>query len=157
VPQLLTPEDHAAGGGAMDAKVIPRLRLANDYGELRRMSEWLRSACENLGVGAERIDDLELCANEAVANIIAYAYEGAAPREHAIELRIERVGSAARLTVEDDGNRFDPLAAELPEPPPSLAEAPIGGLGIKLVRGMMAQCAYRYEGGRNVFSMTTHP
>jgi len=141
----------------MGASVPQRLRLANDYAELRRMSEWLRSACEALGIGAERIDDLELCANEAVANIIAYAYEGAAPRAHAIELSVERLGSAARLTVEDDGNPFDPLAGELPEPPASLAEAPIGGLGIKLVRGMMAQCAYRYEGGRNVFSMTTHP
>lgn len=134
-----------------------RLRLANDYGELRRMSEWLRSACVSLGVEAERVDDLELCANEAVANIIAYAYEGAAPRAHAIALTLERAGGAARLTVEDDGNPFDPLAAELPEPPPSLAEAPIGGLGIKLVRGMMAQCGYRREGGRNVFTMTTHP
>jgi anti-sigma regulatory factor (Ser/Thr protein kinase) len=132
---------------------VHTLRLAGDYAELRRMSQWLRQTCATMGVASERCDELELCANEVVTNIISYGEPG----EQAIELCLARSGAAARLTVEDGGRPFDPLAAELPAAPASLEEAPIGGLGIKLVRAMMADCDYERREDRNVFTMTTHP
>jgi anti-sigma regulatory factor (Ser/Thr protein kinase) len=51
--------------------------------------------------------------------------------------------------VEDDGRAFDPLQAERPPPPVNLEEAPIGGLGIHLIRSMLDECHYRREAGWN--------
>jgi len=123
------------------------------------MSTWLRRGCRELGVAEERAGELEVCANEIVTNVISYGYAGApasaVPR--AIELHLACAGTAGRLTVEDNGCPFDPVTAVLPEPPAGLADAPIGGLGIKMVRSMMARCTYRRVDGRNVFVMTTHP
>lgn len=146
----LNPPRASLGGDDMRV-----LALGGDPGELRGMSDWLKQSCAALGIAPERAAELELAANEMVTNIISYGYD--APGSRAIELRLERAGAAGRLTIEDDARPFDPLAAALPEAPDSLADAGIGGLGIKLVRGMMADCNYRRADGRNVFTMTTHP
>ncbi|MDB5805727.1 MAG: stage sporulation family protein [Betaproteobacteria bacterium] len=132
-----------------------QLTLANDLAELRRMSAWLAQACGEMGVSPERAADLDVCANEAVTNIISYAYD--APGNREIVLRLVRAGAGAGLTIEDDGRAFDPLAAPPPAAPASLAQAAIGGLGIKLMRRMMADCAYRRSGGKNFFTLTTYP
>jgi len=132
-----------------------QLTLVNELAELRRMSAWLNQAGCELGISPERIAELEVCANEAVTNIISYAYDAPGSRE--IALHLVSAGDGASLTIEDDGRAFDPLAAPLPAAPASLAAAAIGGLGIKLMRSMMADCAYRRSGGKNLFTLTTHP
>lgn len=59
------------------------------------------------------------------------------------------------LTFEDAGRPFDPLAAALPEAPASLDVAPIGGLGLVLVRKLAATARYeRLEGERNRLLLT---
>lgn len=129
-----------------------RLTLANELAELRRMSEWLVRAARDCGLPPARIADLDVCANEAVANIISYAYDD--PGQHAIHLRLARGGDAVTLVIEDDGRPFDPLSAALAPAPASLAEASIGGLGLRLIRGMMDHCEYRRQGGSNFLSFT---
>jgi len=129
--------------------------LQNDLGELRRMSEWLERCGRELRISPRRIDELDLCANEAVTNVISYAYD--APGKREIVLRLKRAQSAgASLSIEDDGRPFDPTAAPEPVPPARLADAVIGGLGIKLMRRMMARCDYQRKGGRNLFTLVTH-
>ena len=135
-------------------EMVYTISLLNELGELRRMSDWLQASGRALGMSTERLGELDLCANEAVTNIISYAYEAPGPRS--IGLRLAHAGAGVTLSLEDDGLPFDPLAAPLATPPASLAEAQIGGLGIKLILGTMARCAYRRENGKNVFSMTTH-
>jgi len=131
-----------------------RLTLANDLAELRRMSEWLERSCRGLGLAPTRFSELDLCANEAVTNIISYAYDAPGPRE--IVLRLARHPAGVRLTIEDDGRAFNPLEAQLPVLPVSLAAADVGGLGIKLIRGMMAECSYRHLGGKNILTLIAH-
>ena len=127
------------------------LTLANELAELRRMSEWLERSCRGLGLTPSRFSELDLCANEVVTNIVSYAYDVPGHRE--IVLRLARLPAGVRLTIEDDGRAFNPLQAQLPNPPASLADANIGGLGIKLIRGMMAECSYQHLGGKNILTL----
>jgi len=102
----------------------------------------------------ELIQRMELCANEAVANVISYAYEGsdgAAARE--IILESGPIAGGMRLVIRDDGRPFDPLAGPGHSVPASLADAEIGGLGIHLFRKLMSSCTYRREGGSNVLEL----
>jgi serine/threonine-protein kinase RsbW len=46
------------------------------------------------------------------------------------------------LIVEDDGAAFDPFAHPEPEPFTNLADAPLGGLGIPLVRRLTSSARY---------------
>ncbi|MBE9604636.1 ATP-binding protein [Acetobacteraceae bacterium H6797] len=59
-------------------------------------------------------------------------------------------GEGCRLVFEDDGAAFDPLAPEVAPLSGALEDAPIGGLGLLLVRRLAADLRYEYTAeGRN--------
>ena len=128
-----------------------RLTISNEMAELRRMSEWLGSSGQACGMQKEVLSRLEVCANEAVTNIIRYAYED--PKGHSITLELDKTATGARLVIRDDGKPFNMLETPEPRQPASLADARIGGLGIPLIRRLMSQCAYRRENGLNVLCL----
>lgn len=94
---------------------------------------------------------IRLCAEEAVENIVRYAYNnGAGYLEVAVEL-IEN--SIIQISLTDSGKPFDPLAKPDPDITLSLEEREIGGLGIFLCKQMMDKLEYKYENGCNIFIM----
>jgi anti-sigma regulatory factor (Ser/Thr protein kinase) len=131
------------------------LEIGNRLDELGRATAWLEAFAGAAALPAETRYALDVGLNEAVTNVISYAYPDAA--EHRILLRLERVGDAVWLEVEDDGAPFDPLQQAPPAPPTTLADAPIGGLGIHLIRSMFDECRYRRENGRNRLTLVARP
>jgi serine/threonine-protein kinase RsbW len=125
--------------------------IANRAGELRRMTLWLWGFAEAEKLPDQLAQDLDLCANEAVSNIINYAYTDSG--SHDISLEITRVPAGVRLVIRDDGKPFNPL--ELPERvmPTNLDDAVIGGLGVHLIRRLTTHCHYERVGAANVLSM----
>lgn len=130
------------------------LVIANRFGAIREMSTWLEGKLGSLGLPQALIFNFDLCANEAVTNIVSYAYPQGG--EHQIELRLMQQGEALSLRIEDDGIPFDPLARPPHVQPQSLEEAPIGGLGIDLMRSLMDECRYAREQERNVLTLTAY-
>jgi len=133
------------------ASAVAELRIRNRLDELGRASAWLACFTDSLALPAETVFRLDLGLTEAASNIIAYAYPDAA--EHEILLRLQAHPEGVALEIEDDGRPFDPLQAERPPLPASLEEAPIGGLGIHLIRSMLDECHYRREAGKNRLTM----
>jgi len=131
------------------------LAIGNRLDELGRASAWLDRFADSLDLPPEMRFRLDLGLTEAVTNVVAYAYRDSA--EHEIRIRLQAEGGAVSLEVEDDGVAFDPLQAERPPVPSSLAEAPIGGLGIHLIRSMLDECHYRREAGKNRLTMVARP
>lgn len=127
------------------------LTITNQVSEVRRMSDWLKAAFGRLGLPEELLFKFDLCANEAVTNIISYAFpENGA---HTISLQLSFSNSVARLEIEDDGIPFNPLDAPEHIHPPSLEAAKIGGLGIDLIRRFMDECNYIRHNGKNILKM----
>jgi anti-sigma regulatory factor (Ser/Thr protein kinase) len=58
------------------------------------------------------------------------------------------------LTVEDNGPEFDPLTLPQPNLEANLADRPIGGLGVFLVRQLMDTVSYHRVGACNRLSMS---
>jgi len=127
------------------------LVIRNQFAELRPMSSWLSRSIKAMGGSDEEIFNFDLCANEAVTNIISYGYTD--QDEHEIILDIACSGNMLCLSIEDDGSPFNPL--EKPEhlAPHNLEEAQIGGLGVDLILKMMKECHYTRINGKNIFKM----
>ena len=51
------------------------LRIFNDFAEFKVMNAWLQNVFKTLALPELLAKDLDVCANEAVTNIILYAYQ----------------------------------------------------------------------------------
>lgn len=96
---------------------------------------------------------IELSVEEAVDNVVQYAYEGGIGW---LEAGTSLDDKSLVLTIElrDAGVPFNPLEKEDPDITLSAKERPVGGLGIYLCKQMMDSISYRYEDGNNVLVMT---
>jgi anti-sigma regulatory factor (Ser/Thr protein kinase) len=113
----------------------------------------LQATLAELAVDTRRRFQLEFVFEEIILNVVMHA----APirPDVAIDVAIEIGDEEARMTFEDDGPAFDPCAEPEPARPASLAEAPIGGLGLVAVRRMAYGMSYeRTAAGRNCLRVT---
>lgn len=118
------------------------------------MSLWLNEVVQEIGLSDELQFNFDLCANEAVTNIISYAYPEIGM--HKISLQMNSAGGLVWLEIEDDGIPFNPLKKPQHKQPASLEEARIGGLGVDLIRNFMEECTYTRRNGKNVLKMIAH-
>ena len=123
-----------------------RLVLHNDLAELARLAGWIEGFAQQ-GVSSDVSFAVQLCLEEAVANVIMYGAAKDDRLEIAVEL--ERNGAALVARIEDNGRQFDPTLAPPPTMPTSLAEATVGDLGIHLMRSFANGMHYERRDGRN--------
>ena len=135
----------------MNAMLEEQIVIANQMGELRRMTEWLHDSLLAMEVAKDSVFKLDLCANEAVANIITYAYNDKG--HHDIILEMRKTADGTSLVICDDGMPFNPLNTPEHQSPRGLPEARIGGLGIHLIRQMASRCNYQRVKGFNILSL----
>lgn len=138
-----------------DAK-LPQLSLRADADEVRNASAWLESTCLDHGLPVEQLRRLDLCLNEALANIISHGGPGAqrAPVRIVLDLHRRPDGNEAVLTVTDAGFAFNPLAYQEKPRPQTLDEAVPGGLGIIMMHNFSDAMSYRHDEGRNQLTFT---
>ena len=117
------------------------------------MSAWIYQTGKLMNLPQALAFELDLCATEAVTNIITYAYDTAA--SHCIRLRLRQARSRVNIEIEDDGKPFNPLEFPPAQPVFSLEDAPLGGRGIHLIRSLMTECKYRRRDGKNIFTMVS--
>jgi anti-sigma regulatory factor (Ser/Thr protein kinase) len=124
--------------------------------DIRSASEWLDRLCSERDVPAEQICRLDLCLNEALANIASYGGESAlvAPVLLAVKVKAENDHAQATLTVSDSGKPFNPLAATARPQVHSLLEATPGGLGLTMISGYSDALDYDYLDERNHLKIT---
>ena len=132
-------------GGAIIARVFPATVDA-----VPDIIALIAGAAGAWGLHPRRLMQLELAVEEAVVNICLYAYE-VPPGE--LLVRIEPGESRFVVELIDEGVPFDPLAVEDPDMRAGVADRPIGGLGIFLVRRVMDEVAYLRDGSRNILKL----
>jgi len=122
------------------------IAIRADASKVREASAWLENSGQDLGIPPDQINRLDLCLNEALANIICHS---GASQASPVHLTLDVSGSVASLTVADSGIPFDPLSAA-PKPRAStLDEAEPGGLGLLMMQNFSDQLNYCYRDGRN--------
>lgn len=131
-----------------------RVRLRNDIHELETMNRFLEECAVDLGLPASFMINLCLVMEEAVSNIIFYAYDKDQLIEDAVFISLRFNGADLIIRVEDHGKPFDPTARLDPDITLSAEERPIGGLGIFLIKNIMDEVSYSREEGRNILLMS---
>lgn len=105
------------------------------------LAEVLAAARTEPSVG----DDIKLCLNEAVANVMAYGEPPGEPLR--IDIAITAGAGFAHAVVEDNARPFDPLSHPVAQPITGLADAQVGGFGIALIRQTAQEVRWEAPGG----------
>jgi anti-sigma regulatory factor (Ser/Thr protein kinase) len=125
-----------------------RLSLHNDSADFVRLTEFANEFSHQHQLPDEERARLLIILDELFSNIVKYGYESTATEAH-IDVALSFKGG--RLTIEfvDDGRPFDPLTSSSPDLDLPAEERPIGGVGIAIVRALVDEIGYRWDGNRN--------
>ena len=94
---------------------------------------------------------MNLAIEEAVVNVMNYAYPPGAKGEVRIEAGVHE--GYVEFVISDDGTPFNPTEVEDADTTLSAEERQIGGLGIFLVKHFMDIVEYKYVDGQNVLTL----
>lgn len=142
-----------AGGASKTAGAPVSFFIPNSIAGLKEGSHELSRWLTETGVARSVEDKAHLVFDEIVSNIIRHAYPDG--REHPIAVSFALSSPTLTLAFEDGGIPFDPCRAPTPPKAGTLADAPVGGRGLLLVRNAAKNLAYeRTASGRNRLTVT---
>lgn len=127
------------------------LTLHNDIKEVTALNNFVKQTAERLGIGKPLANKLRLAVEEAVVNVMEYAYPAGTTGD--INLRVTSNGHRLKFTITDSGVSFNPTAVTSADTTLSAEERPVGGLGILLVRELMDSINYERTNGKNVLTL----
>ena len=135
-----------------DSRLTETLVLKNDVKEVTKFTAFIKSVTEKLDIEQSLARQLRLAIEEAVVNVIDYAYP--AGQEGTVEVRIMSDGKTLKTIIIDSGVAFDPTMKENADTSLSAEDRQIGGLGILLVRELMDSINYERTNNKNILTLT---
>jgi serine/threonine-protein kinase RsbW len=111
----------------------------------------IAGSAEEAGFDPKRISEMQIAAEEALVNVMNYAYGSEAG-----DVRVVCGPTGDNrfiIEIADSGTPFDPLSVAEPDTSADVSERRIGGLGILLIRKLMDEVRYRREDGKNVLPL----
>ena len=123
-----------------------RLELRGDLSGLTQLTGWIEAGAQH-ELSTNTSFAVQLCLEEAVANIIMHG--GAKDDRVEIAIELERDGGTLVASIEDSGREFDPTQFPPPSVAKSLEEAKVGDCGIHLIRCFASGMHHERREGRN--------
>lgn len=108
---------------------------------------YTRNAAQVANLSDDSAQQIELVTEEAIVNIINYAYPNTVGMVH---LSCTTEPEFFVMQISDSGIPFNPLKSATPDINADINTRPIGGLGIFLMKQYMDDLQYRYENRRNI-------
>ena len=127
------------------------LTLPNDVEAIPRLASFVEEVAESYGADLSVTMSINLALEEAVVNVMNYAYPKGTYGE--IDITATFYDNAIIFTISDTGTPFDPTKVTDPDTTLSAEDRPIGGLGIHLVRQIMDEVSYSYENNHNILTL----
>ncbi|MEN6611503.1 MAG: ATP-binding protein [Methanoregulaceae archaeon] len=126
------------------------LVLKSDIREIPGMNDSLSRYLSDEGVPDNEILDIQLAVEEAITNTIHHGYREK-PGEISISCTVQP--ETIEIVIRDAAVPFNPLTLPPPDIHASAEDRPIGGLGVMLIRNLMQDVRYRFEGGQNILTL----
>ena len=125
--------------------------LANEISEISRLNGFIEDIGEEFSLTPDVVFNLNLVLEEAVVNIINYAYPKEEHQSIYLSARLHEGSIVLILTA--TGKEFDPTMAPEADVTLSADEREIGGLGIFLIRQIMNEVRYERIDGKNILTL----
>ena len=135
----------------METEIKRQLTLPNDVKQVPLLAEFIDGICEAAGVDMMLTMQLNLAIEEAVVNVMNYAYPAGTEGTVCIDAQVS--DGVLQFVISDSGAPFDPTARAEVDTTLSAEERGIGGLGIHIVRQIMDSIDYKRVDGRNVLTL----
>ncbi|MFW5961874.1 MAG: ATP-binding protein [bacterium] len=136
---------------------MPTLKLEAVEKNLDKMIDFILSGVEKTNVPDKKnyLNKIRLAAEEALVNIINYAY---GDQIGFVEIRYFFIEESKSFVIEliDEGIAFNPLEKKDPDISIPMEERQIGGLGVFMIKNIMDNVEYKREEGKNIFKMVKY-
>ena len=134
-----------------DVKMRKRIVLPNDTQEVPKLNAFVEEVCQTVGFDDMANMQIKVAVEEAVVNVMKYAYP---PGMHG-DVTIEAASNDVRLkfTIIDCGAPFDPTVQSEVDTTLAAKDRKIGGLGIHIMRQNMDSINYERIDNLNVLTL----
>lgn len=121
--------------------------------QLHDILQFIRSEIEKSGFRGPFEIQLELALEEAIVNIIKYAYPDSKGKIKIQCVHLPQTG--IKVILSDKGIPFNPLLKEYKKDKVLIEKVqPVGGLGIFLILSIMDHVEYEFNDGWNILTLT---
>lgn len=127
------------------------ITLPNDVQATTELGMFVDEVCENVGFDMSTTFKLNLAIEEAVVNVMSYAYPAGTKGD--VDIDAEADDEQLKFVISDSGTPFDPTQKAKVDTTLSAEERGIGGLGIHLIRQIMDTINYERVDGKNVLTL----
>lgn len=127
------------------------ITLPNDVQAITELGMFVDEVCENVGFDMSTTFKLNLAIEEAVVNVMSYAYPAGTKGD--VDIDAEADDEQLKFVISDSGTPFDPTQKGEVDTTLSAEERGIGGLGIHLIRQIMDTINYERVDGKNVLTL----
>jgi sigma-B regulation protein RsbU (phosphoserine phosphatase) len=134
-----------------DVKMQKSIVLSNDTQEVPRLNVFVEEVCQTVGFDQDVTKQVNTAVEEAVVNVMKYAY----PPGKNGDVTIEAASNDVRLkfTIIDSGRPFDPTVQADVDTTQSDAQYNVGGMGIHIIRQNMDSINYERIDNLNVLTL----
>lgn len=125
--------------------------IENRVEELTSLAEKIDKMTEDWELSQALAMNINLVIEEAVTNIIFYAFTD--KDTHEIRISISLNDKILTIKIADSGIPFNPLLQQQPDINLSAEERPVGGLGIFLMSQIMDEINYTRQKNQNILTL----
>jgi len=133
-------------------EIVPdQLKLPAELTNLPKFIVFAANQARQRGFTPQRIQDIELVIEEALVNVMEYAYSD----QTGMITLLARPEPLERLVFEikDQGEIFNPLERETPDVQSELMDRPVGGLGILLMKKLADELFWQRQDNENCLTI----
>jgi sigma-B regulation protein RsbU (phosphoserine phosphatase) len=130
------------------------ITLQNDIKYVDQLNDFVESITDKLGINTSKAHNIKLAVEEAVVNVMEYAYPAGTTGD--IDIQAMYNDRKLKFVITDSGVAFNPTKATLADTTLTVEERPVGGLGLLLVRELMDSINYERINHKNTLTLITH-
>ena len=127
------------------------LALINDIHQIPELNSFVKTVGDRLNLDSSLMSQLTLAVEEAVVNVMSYAYPLGTKGDITVEAKATE--EWLKFIITDQGKAFDPTQGGNADTTLNAEDRPIGGLGILLVQKLMDTINYERIDGKNVLTL----
>jgi anti-sigma regulatory factor (Ser/Thr protein kinase) len=131
----------------------PLARFPARMDSMAEIRTFVEDACTTAGIGREDCLKVLLIVEELFTNTVTHGYREES--ESPVWIAFDPCDTGFSLRYEDAAPPHNPFGEFRPmDTAVLIAQQPVGGLGLKLIRSLATDAAYRREGERNCIRLT---